>query len=159
MCGEKFSFLVLQMTFSRPIAIAVLMLTTSSSFAGEANGFLRRESCSFLDSYRLHLIDFDDRKLDKPIVLKFPGQGAWYSLVNTWQELVGEDCTRSYQCQGITHAKVYVEHVSRAALPHLGARRIIAISGKFELEYSNGRKLEGSFRAKTRQPEHRMDCG
>src|SRR5438874_304986 len=84
-----------------------------------AKGFVRRLSCSVLDSDRLYLVDVDNRKLNKPIALKVPRQGAWYGLLNTWQELDGED-KRPDQCQGIVHAQVKLEHVSRSHLPRFG---------------------------------------
>jgi len=126
-------------------AIGVLLLSSLSAFAVDAKGFVRPEACRVLDTYRLHLIQIDNRMLNKPVVLMFPGYGAWYSLQNTWQELDGSDCSKLDDCEAIVHAKIKLQDISLHAFIPFRRRRPKSISGEFVVELADGRKIEGCF--------------
>jgi hypothetical protein len=146
------------MMLTKHIALYLLLLTSLQTLAVEAKGFVRPEACSFFESDRLHLVSIGNHKLNKPIVLKFPGEGAWDYLLNTWSEVSGADCSADDRCESVAHSKIRIQYVARGIFIPFRGRRINGISGDFAVEFSDGRKLEGSFRAKTRKPEHQMIC-
>jgi hypothetical protein len=151
MCGEKCKLRIV-------ISICLLLNASISTFAAEAKGFIRAESCSFLESNRLHLVEIDKRKLSKSIVLRFPGQGIWENLLNSWQEVDGADCTGSDHCATVAHAKVKLDRISSSAFIPFHKRRVQEIAGRFAVELDDGSKIEGSFVAKALKPEHPMIC-
>lgn len=129
-------------------------------FPVQAKGFVRPESCSIynpLGGYALHLTSIGGHAPRKPVALVFASEQAWYVLLNTWNDTSGAYC-RNVVCEPIAHAKYRIRHVSREMFISFRGRRISGVSGDFVVEFSNGTKLEGSFKAKTRKPVVHLIC-
>lgn len=144
----------------RILLSCLILLGSVPSFGVRAKGFVRPESCSLynlLGSDGLHLTSIDGRRLRKPVVLKFPMEGAWYNLIDTWMDTTGAYCHRA-DCEPITHARVRIRHVSKGMFIPFRGRRINGVSGDFNIDFSDGKKLEGSFKVKTRKPAVQLIC-
>ena len=72
-----------------------------------------------------------------------PEEIFWERLGDKWYDYPGLGCS-SAECQRATHSKVQVLHISRS----FRLRRITDISGNFVVDLNDGRKINGSFRAK-----------
>jgi hypothetical protein len=138
----------------------LVLFASLPSVAVEATGFVRPEMCSLYNPLKgnaLHLTSIDGRRPRKAVVLVFPREGAWYYLLNNWQDTTGAYC-RGGDCESIAHAKFRIDHISNGIFLPFRGRRINGVSGDFEIEFSNERKLEGSFKAKTRKPVTQLRC-
>lgn len=137
----------------------LILIASLPSLAVEATGFVRRESCS--DNLRggnaLHLTSIDGLPPRKAIVLVFPTEVAWYYLLNSWEDTTGAYC-RGGDCEPIAHAKFRIDHISKGIFLPFRGRGINGISGDFEIEFNNERKLEGSFKGKIRKPVTPLRC-
>lgn len=137
-----------------------LLLTSLPSVAVEAKGFVRPESCSVyepLGGDGLHLTSIDGHRPNKQVVIVFPTEGAWYYLLNTWSDTTGAYC-RSADCELIAHAKFRIRHISQGLFIPFRGRRINGVSGDFSVEFNDGRKLEGTFKAKTKKSVQQLIC-
>lgn len=150
----------------RPFCIAALFLAALSNagFAQNApkpaTGFVRPETCSLYNTLggdALHFTSINGRRPRKAVALVFPTEGAWYYLQNIWHDTTGAYCLGG-DCEPITYAKFRINHVSKGIFVPFRGRRIDGVSGDFEIEFSNGRKLKGSFKAKTRKPVTQLIC-
>jgi hypothetical protein len=138
----------------------LVLLASLPSLAVEAKGFVRPELCSLynpLGGNGLHLTSIDGHRPREPVVLVFPTEGAWYYLLNTSNDTTGAYC-RSADCEPIGHAKFRIQHISQGIFIPFRGRRIQGVSGDFAIEFKDGRKLEGSFRAKTRKLVTQLIC-
>lgn len=146
---------------SLKVFAAYLVLVASlPSVAVEATGFVRPETCSLynpLGGNALHLTSIDGRRPRKAVVLVFPTEFAWDYLLNSWHDTTGAYCLGG-DCEPIAHAKFRIDHISKGIFLPFRGRRINGVSGDFEIEFSNERKLEGSFKAKTRKPVTQLIC-
>jgi hypothetical protein len=138
----------------------LVLLVSLPSFAVEATAFIRAESCSLynpLGGNALHLTSIDGRQPKKPVVVVFPTEGAWYYLLNTWNDTTGAHCP-DRKCEPIAHAKFRIQHISKSIFVPFRGRIINGASGDFSIELADGKKLEGSFKAKTRKPSTQLIC-
>jgi hypothetical protein len=146
---------------SLQIFAAYLVLVASlPSLAVEATGFVRPETCSLYNPFggdALHLTSIGGARPRKAVVIVFPTEGAWYYLLNTWHDTTGADCLGG-DCEPIAHAKFRLDHISKGIFLPFRGRRINGVSGHFEIELSNAKKLEGSFKAKTQKPVTQLIC-
>jgi hypothetical protein len=108
----------------------------------------------------LHLERIDGQKLEKPLILKIPRESLWELPLNDWLDASGAECSGPDQREHTAHSKINILRVTcKFSLGWRGYRTIKAISGEFSGEFSDGRKLEGSFVAKTRKAKERRQFG
>jgi hypothetical protein len=103
------------------------------------------------------LISIEHRRAAKPIVLKFPTEGALYHVLNTWIDTTSGHCPRN-DCEAVVHAKFRIQHISKGIFIPFRGRRIHGVSGDITIEFSNGTRFDGSFRAKLRKPVVQFIC-
>ncbi len=132
------------------------MFFPPTTLGSDATGSIRFASCSLSETYRLELVSFQKKKLEKVLVLTLPTDGFLRNLENEkdWIEVPGEECARSGQCRFVMKSKVQILHVSFFSK----LRSVSAISGNFQVSFSDGRKLEGSFGAKGIKPGTEIIC-
>jgi hypothetical protein len=146
--------------FFKAFALYITLFASLPSVAVEAQGFVRPESCSLYEPLRgdgLHLTSLDGQRPRKEVVLVFPNEGSWYYLLNTWYDTTGAYCP-SGDCERITHAKFRIQHIHSGTFIPFRGRRINGVSGDFSVEFHDGRKLEGTFKAKARNPVQQLIC-
>src|SRR5438270_5087339 len=99
--------------FFKAFALYLALFASLPSFAVEAKGFVRPESCSVYEPLRgdgLHLTSIEGQRPRKEVVLVFPSERSWYYLLNTWYDTTGVCCT-SGACVPVTHAKFRIQHL------------------------------------------------
>jgi len=136
----------------------LLLLAALPSSAVDARGFVRGESCSFSTGSRLYLESVDGHRLPKPIALSFFSESAWDYILNDPLPNLPAGCPRADQCASVANASLTLRHVSRSVFVPFRARRINGISGDFTVQLSDGRKFEGTFKAKVRHPKTPLIC-
>ncbi len=142
----------------KAIVGSVLLLASLPSHAAEATGYVRPEACDLMTRAHLHLEKLRGRKLDTPIVLEIPESYGWDTVLNSWLDVPGMECVRPNQCQNAAHSKIQITRVSsRFSLRRMG-RMIDGLSGNFEIDPVDGKKVEGSFKAKIRKPAKGFIC-
>lgn len=105
----------------------------------------------------LHLTTIDGRHPRKSVVLKFPTEGSWYYVLNTWTDTTSGYCP-SDNCETVARAKYRIQHISTGIFIPFRGRRIHGVSGDLIIEFSDGRRFEGIFRAKLRKPVVQFIC-
>jgi hypothetical protein len=144
----------------RIFAAYLVLIASLPSVAVEATGFVRPETCSLynpLGGNALHLTSIGGIRPREAVVIVFPTEGAWYYLLNSWQDTTGAYCLGG-DCEPIAHAKFRIDHISKGTFLPFRGRRINGVSGHFEIDFSSGKKLEGSFKARTRKPVTQLMC-
>lgn len=121
--------------------VAVVVLPVSAD-ASDATGTVRFWSCPFSNHYRLTLETFRKHKLPNPIALALTDSPAW-SL--RWMDVEGLACGPE-TCDAIAVSKVRITRKSYK-WTSFGS-----LSGDFIIEFKDGRRLEGSFKAKGIKP-------
>jgi hypothetical protein len=140
--------------FSR---LFLLLLTASlTANAADATGYVPSQ-CPYTGSPRLHLQKLNGRELRPEIALMIPEETFWETLGDKWYDYPGVDCA-SAECQGTTHSKVQVLHISRSPFIPFHLQRTTNISGNFVVDLYDGRKISGSFKAKVHPLPKRAIC-
>jgi hypothetical protein len=108
-------------------------------------------------SSQLHLATLNHKKLRRELVLVIPQQHLWGAVdPKEWYDSPGDDCS-SGECEPASHGRVQFLHISyRSRVPFV--RGQTTISGNFEIELRDGRKLSGSFKANLRNPPKKGVC-
>jgi hypothetical protein len=141
----------------RKIAMTCLLLQVVSitAAAQTADGYVPFQ-CPMTGDSRLHLTTLNGQtRLE--LVLRIPEQRLWGGVdLKEWYDYPGEECS-SGTCSAMRHSRVQILHVSYGS--HLlFVRRSGSISGDFEVELRDGKKLRGPFRAKLRNPRKAGVC-
>jgi hypothetical protein len=144
--------------WTKRVVLCLVLLTSLPSSAVDAQGFIRPESCSFLSREHLHLESIDGHKLAKPIIFVLPELGAWENIRNKSFDDIAISCEHPAECESVAHSKIRIQRVTRSIFIPFRGRRINGLVGDFSVELSAGRKIDGAFRAKTRNPKQPMIC-
>jgi hypothetical protein len=135
------------MTEKIAIACLMLLIVSMPASAATAAGYVPF-SCPMTSSSQLHLTTLDGRRLTRELVLYIPEYHSWGAVDSkVWYEYPGEDCS-SGECEPATHSRVQILRLSNGWRVPFHHRRT-SISGNFEIELRDGKKVTGSFRAKS----------
>lgn len=135
-----------------------LVLASLPSYAADAVGFIRPENCNEFVGTSIYLQKLRDRKLSRTIVLKVPSVYLLETWPGDWFDVPGMECATASQCVNASHSKVRISRVSEARSVPLFKKTPSAVEGSFSIEFRDGRRIEGSFKAKFRRPEKPMIC-
>ena len=139
--------------------LVFVLMFTSSCFAVDATGFVRRERCGVLsNSDTLYLRHIRSHRSSGIVAIQFPTAMAWSALLNEWVDVEGKECA---ECKAVTNARIKITGISQNLfnpLRPLRGRVISGVSGDFTIEFADGSKEQGSFRAKLRKPDHLLIC-
>jgi len=130
---------------ARKIACLALIISCIPLYG--KNGYIKHESCTFLESEHLHIQKINDHKLVNELVLYLPGAGSWGDMGSAWFDVNGSECSESAHCKAAVHASVQILHVRRKSL-----------SGNFSIELQDGRKLSGWFDANIKKRAKGFIC-
>ena len=115
-------------------------------------------SCPMNSHSKLHLTLVDGHRLKRELVLLIPESQFWGVVdPKDWYENPGEDCS-SDRCEPIAHSRVQIVHISNTLRLPFRRVRTTGISGNFEIELRDGRKIAGSFSAKVPKPPKGAGC-
>lgn len=142
---------------AKQIAIGLVVVASANSFAANARGFVRPESCSYISRERIHFVAIDGKKLTRQIIFAIPGVGTWDNMLNQWFEDL-TTCDQASSCETVVHSKIRLTRVSRSIFIPFRGRRINGLTGDFSVELQNGKQVTGVFRVKTRKPRQLMIC-
>ena len=123
--------------------VCILLMSSVRSFGSDAIGVLR-PVCGGPYEYLLDITYFRGHRLEKTIQFKVLGDYGLRLNANQWIDSPLQDHARS--------SRIQVRHLSR----HWW--RTMEMSGNFEIVFDDGRKLEGSFRAKYVKPPGDFIC-
>ncbi len=123
--------------------LCALLMSSGRAFGANAAGVLR-PTCEFPYQYLLDITNFRGHQLEEPIRLKVMGESGLQLYPNQWVDSPRDDDVKS--------SRVQVLHLSR----HWW--RTLEMSGNFEIVFADGRKLEGSFKAKYVRPSYPLIC-
>lgn len=129
-------------------------------FAAEARGFVQAQGCADSTGYRLQFDKLDGNRLATPIALNVPQNYYWDILVDEkdpWK-VSSPECSAKSPCEPDVHGTVRIRAVQRRFSLRWRARIISGISGEFSVELHDGRKIEGTFHAKVRNPVRKIIC-
>ena len=141
------------------ISVCLLLLASPVTYAVDATGFARTAGCSIVDGEHLQLEKFRGEKLPSPIILRIPQPPAWPTLLDFgWFDVSAENCDPHDRCQFVTHSKIRVLHVSNSWFIPFRGRIVNGISGEFHVEFPDGRRMEGTFKAKVRESHSKGTC-
>ena len=129
------------------IFLCSFLFTSQPANGSDATGFVRFESCTFFEMYRLEIMHYQGQNVEKTLTFKIPG---YFS--KDWIEVPAMECDGPDKCDFSAKSKVQILRASN------GRGFLKAISGNFAVEFNNGRKLEGSFRAKGIKPPQEIIC-
>ena len=139
------------------LSLVFIFLTACvPALASNARGYVLAQ-CPMTGDSRLHITNIDGRKLNPELYLRIPEETSW-ERYKEWYEVKGETCLPSGECESTTHTEVQILHVSRNHFPFFHRGWTTNISGNFEIELQDGRKLAGSFKAKLRNPPKGHYC-
>jgi hypothetical protein len=127
----------------RTSAILCALLLTPRAFASDAIGVLH-PTCGFPYQYILEITNYRGHRLEQTIRFKVLGDYGLQLEANQWVDSPRDDDAKS--------SRVQIVHVSR----HWW--QTMEMSGNFEIVFTDGRKLEGPFRAKYVKPPHPVIC-
>jgi len=130
--------------------LLVLNLVPLKAYGIDATGLMRFASCNYVNQYRLTLTRYEKHNLEKPVVLELPGDWALTHLTKDWCDVSGTECSGDGRCETVA-AKIQGVRIH-------GWRGMSAISGNFVIERKDGKKLQGSFKAKYLKPAARIIC-
>jgi len=134
------------------IAIVVLFFTSNVSYAADATGYIRAESCSLLTYNHIHLEYYRGAPLTPPLVLEVGNVDAMLAAFADLVDVPGSRCPDGVQCESAVKSKVQITHVSHK-WPHRGE-----IAGLFVMEFRDGTISKGSFRVKSRGADKSLIC-
>ena len=122
--------------------VCALLMSSERVFGDDATGDLR-PICGFLIN-SLDITNFEGRRVENPIQFKVLGDFGLQSSLNEWID--------SPYPVDATVSRVQVVRLSR----HWW--RTIEMFGNFVIVFGDGRKLEGSFKAKYVKPQRILIC-
>jgi hypothetical protein len=106
----------------------------------DATGSMSPVPCSLFYAYRLVLVRFQERILDRSIEFDLPSDWRQKVRAKQWTEVGGRECSDQRQCEPAAEAKVQITR-----FPRRGTK---TVSGQFVVLFRDGRKFEGSFQAR-----------
>jgi hypothetical protein len=116
--------------------LCALLVSSVHAFGADATGVFR-PTCESVYQYLLDITTFRGHRLGKPIQLQVLGEVGLDLYPKQWVDSPRNDDIKS--------SRIQVLHLS-----HHGWRS--EMSGNFEIVFGDGRKLEGSFKAKYVKP-------
>ena len=127
----------------------LLLMTSVVANAADATGYVWHQ-CPFTGPSVLHLQKFKGHKLRPEMAIRIPEQHFWWGLGDAWSDYDGLECLGG-ECQPTRHSKVKL-HVSYGPffVPRRWKWKTTTVSGSFDVELSDGRKISGSFKARVR---------
>jgi len=128
---------------ARTGAILCGMLLTLRAFASDAVGVLH-PMCGFPYQYILEITDYRGHRLEETIKLKVLGDYPLQLEGGQWVDSPRDDDAKS--------SRIQIVHVSRHRW------RTMEMLGNFEIVLIDGRRLEGSFKAKYVKPQGLFIC-
>ena len=140
-----------------------LILWSALTWSVDATGFTITMPCGtppFGDGttdMHLHLVHFPKQKARQELVLMMPSMLGETGFTD-WVDAVGKLCSKSKvdDCSNAQSAQVRVlSYSSHDLVGHVFSPRI---SGQFEVEFSDGTKIEGTFTAKERRQSSQAVC-
>jgi len=123
--------------------VCVLLLSCLQAFGANAIGVLH-PMCGIPYGYLLYITSFQGHRLEKAIRFKVFGDYGLKLYANQWVDSPRDDDAKS--------SRIRVVHVSRHWWQPM------EMSGDFEIVFADGRKLEGSFKAKYVKPPGLFIC-
>lgn len=135
---------------------ATLILWTALAWSADATGFTITMPCGAppfgpgKTDMHLHLVHFPKQRPRQELVLMMPSMLGETGVAD-WVDAVGKLCSTSKgdDCSNAQSARVRVlSYSSHYFLGHVFNPRI---SGEFEVRFSDGRRIEGTFAAKERR--------
>ncbi len=128
-----------------------LLLSSPPAYGSDATGFVEY-GCSVFP-YRLALVRYRKQKLPNPIWFHLPRPEYLKEFTKDWAE--GWDASQcgADRCEEIAKDKLQGVHAS-----YRWRRWPRTFSGNFSIEYKDGRKLQGSFKAKFIKPKTQILC-
>jgi hypothetical protein len=141
----------------RSTALILLLLSAAlPGLAEDATGYIPFQ-CPMTGDSHLHLTRLNGRRLARELVLRIP-YDFWAVFNPTeWFDYAGDDCSRE-NCEPLLHSRVQIAQVSRDRFMPFRARYINRMSGNFQIDLRDGRKLSGSFKAKLLKPPRGAVC-
>lgn len=136
----------------RRIIACLFVCASLPAYGSDATGFFRFGSCTYFETYRLELVRFHKQKPEKSMVFMLPGDWTLERWSKEWSATPAMECTPSGQCEAAPRSAINISRVSR----RWGAIR--AISGSFAIQSKDGKRIEGSFRAKFIKPATKIIC-
>ena len=130
------------------------LLLSAFAHAVDATGVLRYEECGLMTANHLHLDQFRHHDLHKTVLLKLPG--PLEEAPKDWFDVPGMECIGPQQCIPAAKAKIQLLRVSHRWWGRWIKRTVV--SGNYAVEFKDGTKLEGSFKAKVRNPTQKIIC-
>jgi hypothetical protein len=128
---------------ARISALLCALLLTVRAFGSDAIGVLH-PMCGSPYQYLLEITNYQGHRLEKTIQLKVLGESGLQLYANQWVDSPCQDDAKS--------CRIQIVHLSR----HWW--RTMEMSGNFEIVFDDGRKLEGSFKAKYVKPSGSFIC-
>jgi len=122
---------------------STLLLLSFRAFGGDAIGVLH-PMCGFPYQYLLEITNYQGHRLEKRLQFKVLGESGIQLYANQWVDSPRQDDAKS--------SRIQIVHLSR----HWW--QTMAIAGNFEIVFEDGRKLEGSFKAKYVKPRGLFIC-
>jgi hypothetical protein len=139
------------------VLIAVLVTVSIPLEAATATGYVPF-SCPMDSNSKLHLTFLDGHKLKRELVLLIPESNFWGVVdPKDWYDHPGDDCSEG-KCEPAVHSRVQIVHISHSWRLPFRSPRTTTISGNFEIELRDGRKIAGSFRANVPRPPKGAGC-
>jgi len=117
--------------------LCALLVSSARTFGADATGVFRPK-CEFLYQFLLDITNFRGHQLKEPIRFQVLGESGLQLYRNQWVDSPRNDDAKS--------SRIQVAHLSR----HWW--RTMEMLGNFEIVFTDGRKLEGSFKAKYVKP-------
>jgi hypothetical protein len=121
----------------------MLLLGSACAFGSDATGVLH-PTCNFVRPYRLELTTFHGHRLQQTIEFQVLGESGFDLYANQWLDSPGPGDAKFSRIQIIR-------------LSHHWWRGTV-MSGNFIVVFTDGNKLEGSFKARYVQPQGEFIC-
>lgn len=137
---------------SLPLGLSILSLLLAVPPSGEqqsVHGVVRRVSCELFREYTLELTGFGGRGHRDRLLFRIPRPDL--TLPAEWIDLPPEECGQKLCSPGI---RGKLQFTSRSE----GSRGITSLSGNFVVDFEDGQKLEGAFKAKGIPDPARIIC-
>lgn len=133
--------------------LAILIFCSALAWSADATGFTITMPCGSPPfgagetDMHLHLVHFPNQKPGQELILMMPSM-LGPTGVTDWVDAIGKLCSTSKRnsCSNAQRARVRVLHYS--AHKFLGKLLSPHISGEFEVRFSDGTNIAGTFAAK-----------
>ena len=140
---SKESTMLGRATARTSVVLCPLLMSSVRSFASDAIWVLR-PACGFPYQYLLDIPNFQGHRLEKTIQFKVLGESGLQLYANQWVDSPRQDDTEFSRIQVLSLSRHWW--------------RTMEMSGNFVIVFVDGRKLEGSFRAKYVKPPGEFIC-